>query len=73
MKRIILEKQVEEPVSDKQLKFIQNLMCQKRIYDTVYLNNLAFDTRNRLSKHSASKLIDCLISGQEFEFQEGKY
>lgn len=72
MKRIILEKQVEEPVSEKQLKFIQNLMTQKKLYNTVYLDNLGYDTRNRLSKHNASRLIDCLLSGQEFEFQEGK-
>jgi hypothetical protein len=70
MKRIILEKHVEEPVSEKQLRYIQDLMTQKRLYNTVYLDNLAFDTRNRLSKHSASRLIDCLIRGQEFEFQE---
>lgn len=72
MKRIILGKQVEEPVSEKQLKYIKDLMTHKGLYNTVYLNNLAFDTRNRLSKHSASRLIDCLITGQKFEFQEKK-
>lgn len=70
MKRIILESQVQEPVSEKQLKYIQDLMAQKNLYDTVYLDNLAFDTRNRLSKHSASILIDYLLSGQEFEFHK---
>ena len=70
MKTIILENQVQEPVSEKQLKFIQDLMTQQNLYDTVYLDNLALDTRNRFSKHSASRLIDCLLSGEEFEFNE---
>jgi hypothetical protein len=69
MKIIILEKQVEESVSDKQLKYIQDLMIRKKLY-SLYLDNLGFDTRNRLSKKSAGKLIECLVSGQDFKFQE---
>jgi hypothetical protein len=72
MKKIFLEEQVEEPVSEKQLKYIRDLMTHKGLYNSVFLTKLAFDTRNRLSKRSAMKLIDCLIKGEAFEILERK-
>jgi hypothetical protein len=70
MKKIILVKQVKVPVTDKQLKYIKDLMAYKRL-NTAYRDNLALNAKKRLSKRSASRLIDCLITGQKFEFLQG--
>lgn len=72
MNIVYLENQVEEPVSEKQLNFIRGLMTEKNLYDTLYLDKLAFDTRNRLSKQNASRLIEYLLSGQEFNIYDIK-
>lgn len=70
MKHIYLQKQVEESCTEKQIKYIQDLM--KRRYEKEWLDHLAFDTRNRLSKKTAGVLIKTLLNQEDFEIRVRK-
>ena len=74
MKIIYLEKQEIEDESVKstmpQVKYIESLMNNK--WKNVWLDNLAFNTRQRLNKVNASRLIDALLKKHEFVIKERK-
>lgn len=68
MKTIRLESiDVDElKCTKKQMDYIEGLMSRKEERYKEYLDKLAYDTRNRLSKKNASVLIDALINNREY-------
>jgi hypothetical protein len=73
MKIIYVEKEVDEDIrcTIPQEKYIRGLM-QNTKWSDLYLNYIAFNTRNRLNKVNASRLIDALLKKQEFVIRERK-
>ena len=65
--------QIEEKwlCTEKQFRYISGLMSKPK-YQVLFLNTLAFDGRERLSISEASKLIQCLVDGKDFEIVDEK-
>lgn len=68
-KLIVLETSIreEDQCTYKQYEFIRDLMI--RTHEELWLNKLAYNTRNILNKSNASKLISALINKEEFELK----
>ena len=73
MKLIVLESEEiryeENKCTSKQYEYLRSLMSKNK-HEIVWLDKLAFNGRNKLTKKSASKLIDILKRKEEFELRE---
>ncbi len=54
----------------KQFQYIRDLMYKNHY--VLFLDKLGFDGKNRLTKLSASKLINCLVNSEDFELRQLK-